>query len=184
MSFRHGFAIPLALLLSLQIFSVHCANCNKGQPRKAGDPSGQQISDALLKASNGDNILDTVCGGQFPPTNFHISTWNTASMIYNITRDDDSKPYDGNQCKGAFQNIIDQCITGDNYWGGDWELPGIYYAIYNSQWPAHTLPSDLNPSGGGGNTPSGLTTIVTVFHGSTITETVRFTPRETPIADY
>ena len=91
-------------------------------------------------------------------------------------------------CEDAFQDIIQQCITGGNYWGGDWSLNGDIYAIYDQGWPDHILPADLISSyntaqatssgtvssAGGAPTPGGQTVIVTTVNGSPITETVRF----------
>jgi hypothetical protein len=92
-------------------------------------------------------------------------------MDYTVVRSDPSLPIQ--YCTDAMQNIIDQCITGGNYWGGRWSLNGFSYSIYNSiydQNPNNPLmPQDAggpamvagnpptvggNPSGGGPNNGS------------------------------
>lgn len=82
-----GFGIAIFCTV---LSSVSAANCNIGQYRKAGDPSGQQISNALLGTN--DATLDSVCNGGFPPGSDTIATFNTGSLIYNITRADASQP--------------------------------------------------------------------------------------------
>ena len=72
------------------ISQVSSANCNTVQFRKAGDPSGQQISDALLGTDGA--TLTSVCNGGFPPGSSTVSTFNTGSLIYNITRSDPNQP--------------------------------------------------------------------------------------------
>ncbi|KAL9039686.1 MAG: hypothetical protein Q9214_004778 [Letrouitia sp. 1 TL-2023] len=87
-------------------------------------------------------------------------------MIYNVTRTDPSQGLQN--CLDGFQNIIDQCISGGNYWGGTWSLNGFTYAIYNHAYPSNGLgpndsggPSstdDSNPSTTGkpGSTTAGI----------------------------
>ena len=78
------------LLLHPLLFSASAANCNTAQPRREGDPSGDEIS-AALRGSN-DVLLDTVCNGGFPPGSNTIATFNTGSVIYNSTRADENQP--------------------------------------------------------------------------------------------
>lgn len=173
--------LSLSLVLSLSllsplVFSASAANCNGAQPRREGDPSGQEISDAL-RGSN-DGLLDNVCNGGFPPGSNTISTFNTGSVIYNVTRADENQQLQ--HCKDAFINIIEQCITGDNFWGGYWELDGETYAIYDQSWPEHTLPADLIASATQAtptstvdtSLPAGATVITSIIDGSPITATV------------
>src|SRR4051812_37493247 len=62
-------------------------------------------------------------------------------MIWTIQRIDKELPL--RYCKDAMQNIMDQCITGGNYWGGSWSLNGETYTIYNSIYPANPeFPAD------------------------------------------
>lgn len=131
-------------LLSSFIAITQAADCDQNQQRQAGDPSGKDIDTALTK----DNQLATVCSGEFPPGNDRIATYNHWSMIYNVTRTDPNQGLQG--CLDGFQNIIDQCISGDNYWGGTWSLNGFTYAIYNQAYPSNGLGP--NDSGGPSST--------------------------------
>lgn len=46
-------------------------------------------------------------------------------------------------CKDAIENIIAQCISGGQYWGGSWSLNGETYTISNSVYPGNPLaPTD------------------------------------------
>ncbi|KAI9754818.1 MAG: ribosomal protein S5, partial [Chaenotheca gracillima] len=163
---------------------VSSADCNTDQTRQKGDPSAKQIRDAIFTDTNGNDLLDSVCAGEFPPGSDHISTFNSGSIIYNITRDDANTPIDKDQCEGAFKNIVKQCITEGDYWGGDWERPGVYFAIYNAQYPKHVLPAELLSSATKAPTatitkaPSGATTISRTIHGTLVTET--FVPTSFP----
>lgn len=51
-------------------------------------------------------------------------------MNYIVHRDDASQSLQ--YCNDGLQNIIDQCISGGNYWGGEWSLNGFKYSISNS----------------------------------------------------
>lgn len=137
LSFALSFSILTPLIFSLPV-SVSAANCNGAQFRRAGDPSGQEISDALLGPH--DSTLESVCNGGFPRGSKTISIFNTGTLIYNVTRLDGDQPL--RYCKSAFKDIINQCIVSDSYWGGDWSLYGETYAIYDHPWPDHTLPAD------------------------------------------
>lgn len=103
-------------------------------------------------------------------------SWHTGTVL--IT-------HECRNCEAGFQDIIQQCIVNGNYWGGDWELDGDTYAIYDQSWPDHTLPAELLSSAsaasatassasstGGAAAPTSQTVIVTTINGSPITETV------------
>jgi hypothetical protein len=117
-------------------------------------------------------------------------------MDYTVVREDASQPLQS--CTDAFNDIISQCITGGNYWGGTWSLNGFSYSIYNSiydQNPNNPLgPNDAGgPSASPANPPANGTpnsgsnpnpnpaapvpgqTIITEVdpQGSTVVETVR-----------
>ena len=109
------------------------ADCNLNQVRGAGDPSGQQIATALTK----NNQLNFVCSGEFPPGNNLIATFNHGFMNYNVTRGSPNSALE--DCQEAFQNIIDQCITGGSYWGGTFNFNDKIYAIYNQNYPSNGL---------------------------------------------
>ena len=83
--------ITTSIVLSAAFSLTSAANCNTAQFRKDGDPSGQKISDAL-RGTNGATTLNSVCNGGFPPGSDTIATFNTGSLIYNITRTDPNKP--------------------------------------------------------------------------------------------
>lgn len=70
--------VVLSLSLLSVVLSASAANCNTDQPRKAGDPSAQQISDALPGPN--DSLIDSVCKGGFPPGSDTVSTFNTGSL--------------------------------------------------------------------------------------------------------
>lgn len=141
---RSLFPLLNLCLLSSLIGITQAADCDQNQKRQTGDPSGNDIGTALTK----DNQLSTVCSGDFPPGNDKISTYNHWNMIYNVTRIDPSQGLQG--CLDGFQNIIDQCISGGNYWGGTWSLNGFTYAIYNHAYPSNGLGP--NDSGGPSST--------------------------------
>lgn len=62
-------------------------------------------------------------------------------MIYKISRTDNTQ--DLRYCQNAFKNIIEQCISKGNYWGGTWSLNGETYSISNSAFPGNPLsPTD------------------------------------------
>jgi hypothetical protein len=46
-----------------------------------------------------------------------------------MSRTDNTK--DLQHCKDAFKNIIEQCISNGDYWGGRWSLGGETYSISN-----------------------------------------------------
>ncbi|KAL8800617.1 MAG: hypothetical protein Q9200_007195 [Gallowayella weberi] len=175
-------------LLGIFISITNAADCRTNQQRHTGDPSGDDIATALTK----DAQLSSVCSGNFPPGNDRIATYNHWSMIYNVTRDDPSQ--DLQSCQDGFQNVIDQCISGGNYWGGKWSLNGFTYSIYNKAYPLNGLgPNDKegsSSSGGAstsgpssttnsiiattsdrGTTPRPTTTAPSVSGGTIVTET-------------
>lgn len=155
--------LVLSLLFSF-IAGTGAADCKYDEKRQAGDPSGDDIASALTK----DEQLSSICSGTFPPGNDRIATYNHWSMIYNITRNDPGQNILG--CKEGFQNIIDQCISGGNYWGGIWTLNGFTYSIYNKAYPANGLgPNDRGgPSSNGGVNTVGTTS---TRNGNTISTT-------------
>lgn len=58
-----------------------------------------------------------------------------------MKRTDNTK--DLNYCKDAFNNILEQCVTNGNSWGGSWSLGGETYTISNSIYPENGLaPTD------------------------------------------
>ncbi|KAK7178556.1 hypothetical protein DPSP01_014028 [Paraphaeosphaeria sporulosa] len=175
-----------SLLPATLFFSpAQAADCNLAQPRQLGDPSGAAIASDLRGQDNA--LLQSVCNGGFPPGSDIISTWNTGSQIYNVTRFDSSQPLQ--YCFDAFDNIITQCIENDNYWGGDWKLGNEIYAIYDSTWPEHVLEAELEspPSSSAQDVspsstpdpPARATVVTTTIDGFPITQT--FVP--TTIAD-
>ena len=174
--------ILTAVILYANAFVTKAADCNTAQYRRGGDPSGQDISRALL--GNNGATLDNVCSGGFPPGSQTTATFNTGSLIYNVTRSDPNQSLQ--HCQGGFNNIIQQCIVNGNYWGGTWTLDGETYTLSDQSWPDHTLPSELLSSASGArsqtqsssSTTNGAaagsgttTTITTTINGSPITET-------------
>jgi hypothetical protein len=163
---------------ALTFSSAQAADCNLAQPRRAGDPSGTAVASDLRGRDN--KLLQNVCNGGFPPGSDTISTWNTGSQIYNVTRFDSSQPLQ--YCFDAFDNIITQCIENDNYWGGDWKVGNEIYAIYDSSWPEHVLQAELESSASSPaqdvspssapDPPAGATVLTTTIDGSPITQTV------------
>lgn len=115
--------------------------CLDSQPRREGDPTGQQIANALNK----NNGWDNVCSGSFPALfggGFsNTVTYSHGSLMLKITRasTDTSLSY----CKQAFQEIISTCILGGNSWGGSWSGPDPDFSIFNDVWPNNPLaPTD------------------------------------------
>ncbi|KAL8662636.1 MAG: hypothetical protein Q9168_008231, partial [Polycauliona sp. 1 TL-2023] len=158
--------LPHCVLLAASIIVANAADCNLGQQRQAGDPSGEDIATALTK----NNQLESVCAGNFPPLNDRVLSYNHWNLIYNATRDDPSE--DLQSCQDGFKNIIDQCISNGNYWGGTWSLNGFTYAIYNSIYPANGLaPSDEGgPTSTGGGGPGPTTTDSGQFAPTTLSQ--------------
>ncbi|KAL9584787.1 MAG: hypothetical protein Q9203_004524 [Teloschistes exilis] len=141
MSIKH-FLIIAAFLLCSADFSI-TADCNTDQQRQSGDPSGVQIANTLQK----NNALDTVCSN-FWSSSSRSKTYNEGDIIYNVTRSNTNDAPTDNACKPGFQNIISECISGDDYWGGKYIYNAFTYAIYNSIYPSNGLPSyDYTTSG-------------------------------------
>ena len=133
---RSKFVVAVIGLCTI-VRHARAADCNQEQLRNPGDPSGEQIANALTK----DNGIESVCQGGFPPTNDLISTFNHGLMIYNVTRGSADSPLD--DCEGGFQNIIDQCISGGDFWGGTFLFNDKIYSIYNLVYPRNGLsPGD------------------------------------------
>ncbi|KAG4430863.1 hypothetical protein IFR05_013647 [Cadophora sp. M221] len=110
-------ALRTALFISFAGTGVLAhTTCLDSQPRKAGDPSGQQFADAL----NRNNAWDIVCSGNFPMLSgggvSNTNTYNHGSLNAKITRASSATSL--SNCKEAFQEIISTCITGGNIWGG------------------------------------------------------------------
>lgn len=80
----------ITLLVVSVSYVVAQTKCNQQQYRSAGDPSGQQISDALLGTN--DATLNSVCSDGWPPGSQTTNTFNTGSLIYNVTRTDPNQP--------------------------------------------------------------------------------------------
>ncbi|RDW66956.1 hypothetical protein BP5796_09705 [Coleophoma crateriformis] len=150
------------LLLSTLAGSAYSADCY--QPRKAGDPSSSDIATALT----GNNQLLEVCSGNFPPINDTSNTFNHWYMDYTVTRADPTQSLQ--YCIDAFNDIISQCITGDNYWGGDWSLNGFSYSIYNSIY-GQTPDNPLGPDDAGGPGTASTTTTGSIAGETIVTQT-------------
>ena len=96
-------------------------------------------------------------------------------MNYIVHRDDGSQS--PQYCNDGLQNIIDQCISGGNYWGGEWSLNGFKYSISNSIYD-QTPNNPLAPGDAGGPPPSSPspspspTTAASPSDATVITETV------------
>ncbi|TPX17800.1 uncharacterized protein E0L32_002901 [Thyridium curvatum] len=133
MMFRQGVAL---LVLGRTVLA---ADCLQNQQRQGNEPSGEQIAKALTANS----ALDSICSGNWRTgdTEKLSNTFNHWSMLYSVQRTDNTKPLA--YCKDAFTNIIEQCITNGNYWGGVWSLNGETYNISNSAYPSNGLgPQD------------------------------------------
>ncbi|KAL5427176.1 hypothetical protein PMIN04_001451 [Paraphaeosphaeria minitans] len=141
------------------------ADCS--QQRKEGDPSGVQIADALTK----NNALSNICSGNFSPQSETDNTWNYWYINYIVHRDDGTQALQN--CNDAFQNIIDQCISGGNYWGGEWSLNGFKYSISNSIYD-QTPNNPLAPGDAGGPlpTPSSSEAAAPPAGATVVTETI------------
>jgi hypothetical protein len=125
------------LSLTLLDHTGQAADCN-GQII-SGDPSKDTIATAYLNALNGGNI----CSGNFPPTNDLSNTFNLNDIFFNVTRTSNSVSL--TNCQPAFQNIISQCVRGENQWGGTWQLGGEFYGIYNNIYPSNGLGTSTTP---------------------------------------
>ena len=157
----------LAAVFAVSAGLTTAANCDKSQGRQDDLPSGQTIANALTKL----NSLDTICSNDWPPKADKIKTYNEGSMIFNVTRSDTTALPADNNCKVGFQNIIDQCITGDDYWGGDYEYDSFTYAIYNSVYPKDGLPpwDESTSSSTGSSTTSSTSSSTSSSSSSTNT---------------
>lgn len=89
MHLQISFSSITLLVVSISYVSAQ-TNCNQQQYRRAGDPSGQQISDALLGAN--DATLNSVCSGRWSPGSQTTNTFNTGSLVYNVTRTNPNQP--------------------------------------------------------------------------------------------
>jgi hypothetical protein len=74
-------------------------------------------------------------------------------------------------CKDAMQNIMDQCITGGNYWGGSWSLNGETYTIQNSLYPADPkFPADSSTTPPASSTATANTGPITMGPQASVEE--------------
>lgn len=163
-------AVAVFFALASDISFVRGADCDLKQPRTEGDPSGADIASFL--SGNLNDLNGNICAGGFPPLNNNIATYNANSMLFNITREDATKPLEN--CKEAFTNIIEQCVQNDNYWGGTWSLNGFTYTIADIIFPKNGIEGPKDP--GSTTTPPPSTSTVlteTDSAGSPVTLTVR-----------
>nr|OQO29288.1 hypothetical protein B0A51_04082 [Rachicladosporium sp. CCFEE 5018] len=161
-------------LWTLLLYSAtRAADCT--QQRREGDPSGSDIAKELKASGN----VHSICNSGFPPGSDLVASFNLGSMVFRITRSDTSQPLQ--HCEDAFNQILDQCVDGNNFWGGDWYLDEESYKLSDAAYPDHTLPSDLTKtssssstsSTGGTDTslPASATVVTTTLSGKPITET-------------
>lgn len=162
-------SIPIFAFLASNLSFVKGADCDLNQPRKAGDPSGAEIASFLSGALNDPNGI--ICAGGFPPLNNNIATYNAHLMLFNVTREDATKPIEN--CNEAFSNIIEQCIQNDNYWGGVWSLNGFTYTIADIVFPKNGIQGPEVPVPPTTPPPSTSTVLTeTDSAGNTVTLTV------------
>ncbi|KAM0813307.1 hypothetical protein AB5N19_13300 [Seiridium cardinale] len=126
----------LACFLAFSTGAI-AADCLQDQQRQSDSPSGQQIVAALTSSSQ----LDNVCAGNWRvgDQNKLNITFNHGSMFYYVERTDNTQHL--RYCKDAFNNILEQCVTNGNYWGGTWSWDGETYKISDSVYPANGLAS-------------------------------------------
>jgi hypothetical protein len=110
-------------------------------------------------------------------------------MNYLVHRDDGTQPLQ--ICNEGFHNIIDLCITGGNYWGGEWSLNGFKYTITNAiydQTPNNPLaPGDaggppaisLSTTAAAAAPPAGATVVTETVDGNAIPVTVSWLSKKT-----
>ncbi|KAI8939366.1 hypothetical protein NX059_003151 [Plenodomus lindquistii] len=149
-------AISILAFIASNISFVKGADCDLNQPRKEGDPSGTDIASFLSGALNDPNGI--ICAGWFPPLNNNIATYNANSMLFNVTREDATKPIEN--CNEAFSNIIEQCIQNGNYWGGVWSLNGFTYTIADVVFPKNGIQG---PEGSGSPTTAPPSTSIVLI---------------------
>lgn len=116
------------------------ATCSQ-QRNSNDDPSGQTVASALFYG------IQNVCNNgnpQFPPDSSTISTWNTGSIVWNISRSDNSTSV--SDCNAGFTNIINQCITSGDFWGGTWSLNEATFTITNPDSSTNPLLGAATPS--------------------------------------
>ncbi|KAK6424116.1 hypothetical protein LTR95_016439 [Oleoguttula sp. CCFEE 5521] len=164
--------VPLVWTLLLH-GTARAADCT--QQRRDGDPSGPDISTELKGSGN----IHSICNSGFPPGSDLVGTFNLGTIVFKITRSDASQPLQ--HCEDAFNQILDQCVDGSDFWGGAWSLDGESYDISDIVYPDHTLPSDLtktsassssSQSGGVGTSlPASAIVVTTQVSGKAVTET-------------
>ncbi|RNJ52516.1 hypothetical protein D7B24_003364 [Verticillium nonalfalfae] len=129
----------LAVSLLALASTGYAADCLRDQERQHSKPSGEQIAKAVGSQSD----LEIICAGNWRLNDEEKLTisYNHWSIIYTVKRDDNTKPM--RHCMDAFHNIIDQCVSNGNYWGGSWSYEGETYSISNRVSPENGLaPSD------------------------------------------
>ncbi|KAL8689457.1 MAG: hypothetical protein Q9218_004873, partial [Villophora microphyllina] len=131
-----NYYLTIATLLCCSIHYTSAADCDKTQRRQPGDPLGTQIANALQK----NNALDSVCSNSWADSP-KIKTYNEGNIIYNVTRSNSNDAPNDNACISGFKDIISQCISSGDYWGGKYIYNAFTYAIYNSVYPSNGLPS-------------------------------------------
>ncbi|CAJ2513529.1 Uu.00g016480.m01.CDS01 [Anthostomella pinea] len=170
--------LPLVLTFLALGGTAFAADCNTDQERQDSTPSGSQIQTALTSNDN----LDTICGGTFltGSSNQLENSFSHGSVQFEIKRTDSTVAV--RYCQEAFSNIIDQCVTGGNYWGGTWSLNGEIYSISNTVYPDNPLLStdDGGPSSDSSSTTSATSATSTTSTDSSATTTTADTGPITP----
>lgn len=145
------FSMPLVMLyicvllsfLTIVIASAHGeSSCLLAQPRPQNAPLKDTISQALRE------VLATPrhgpCSDDFPTLpNGSIGNRkrrSTGSLVLEVERQNTSASI-SHGCIDAFNEIINKCVLGDNFWGGNIILNGINYTIYNEAYPKNWVKS-------------------------------------------
>ncbi|KAI9773684.1 MAG: hypothetical protein M1840_006958 [Geoglossum simile] len=130
------FLLAAAAVLTAMLHIAAAAFCDTSQPRLDGDPSGDKIAEILANSYTRENACS-------PPSHNRDSviTRKHFGMLYNATRIIIDKPLPN--CTEAFTDIVAQCITGGNYWGGIWASTEATYTISNTMYPASAFPPDI-----------------------------------------
>ncbi|EEY16773.1 predicted protein [Verticillium alfalfae VaMs.102] len=129
----------LAVSLLALASTGHAADCLRDQERQHSEPSGEQIAKAVGLQSD----LENICAGNWRVNDEEklTNSFNHWAIIYTVKREDNTKPLQ--HCMAAFNNILDQCVSNGNYWGGTWSHEGETYSISNSVSPENGLaPTD------------------------------------------
>ena len=135
--------VLLVVAVGSLLQAIEAADCNLSEERQSDFPSGQDISNALIKQDS----LNNICSNEWSPLQNLIKTYNEGFVVYNVTRKTTDAAPEDNGCQTGFQNIVDQCIVSSNYWGGTYTFNDFTYAISNAVYPSNGLPSwDAAPS--------------------------------------